>query len=433
MRKIARGAILCFTCILIFTLSACSLTSGKANKDAKEAEGTLKVLSYDEVTFLQQYGSVISKFPKLDIDVVETKEVVNQGGDYNQGIVDLVKKEKPDLIIANGDSFATMAEDGMLVNLQTLVKKDKFNIDGIYKPVLNHIRELGGGELYGLTPTFYTNALYYNKDLFDKYSIPYPTDSMTWSEVLQLAARFPSKDKVSGLAVNSLSDLLLQMGTTDGLQLVDQEEGKATMQTPLWKKKVEAAVSAYQAGLIAVQTEQNPDSFASNNAAMRVDSSSYINILKQNNASFQWNLTTAPVDAENRATTSGAVLGDLFSLNASSSNIDAAWKFMQAIVGEERAKTLVNINYALTVYTDLLKDRTDPNMEPFFKNEPVFQNWTNSLAGLPVQTFFTFPQKVQAEIEQVADRRKTAEQALQTLQDDLTKELLNKSVKAPTK
>jgi multiple sugar transport system substrate-binding protein len=35
-----------------------------------------------------------------------------------------------------------------------------------------------------------TNALAYNKDIFDRFAVPYPKDDMTWDEVIELSKRF---------------------------------------------------------------------------------------------------------------------------------------------------------------------------------------------------------------------------------------------------
>ncbi|MDG0873339.1 extracellular solute-binding protein [Paenibacillus thiaminolyticus] len=45
--------------------------------------------------------------------------------------------------------------------------------------------------MYGLSPTFVSSAVYYNKDLFEQYGVTPPQDKMTWEQLLDLAARFP--------------------------------------------------------------------------------------------------------------------------------------------------------------------------------------------------------------------------------------------------
>lgn len=49
-----------------------------------------------------------------------------------------------------------------------------------------------------MAPSISTRALFYNKDLFDRYGVPYPTNAMTWDDVLALAKRFPTKGEGEG-------------------------------------------------------------------------------------------------------------------------------------------------------------------------------------------------------------------------------------------
>ena len=41
------------------------------------------------------------------------------------------------------------------------------------------------GDVYGLPYDFGPYIIYYNKDLFDKHGVEYPTSSMTWDEFLE--------------------------------------------------------------------------------------------------------------------------------------------------------------------------------------------------------------------------------------------------------
>src|SRR5690606_15788874 len=113
------------------------------------------------------------------------------------------------------------------------------------------LREKGGGQLYGLAPEFYAQALFYNKALFDAYGISHPTDRMSWEEVLQLAARFPSDgtdgDRIYGLKYGyqmNLFQLGTQIGATNELTLVDPTTMTVTIGTEGWKAAFDTALSA---------------------------------------------------------------------------------------------------------------------------------------------------------------------------------------------
>ena len=72
------------------------------------------------------------------------------------------------------------------------------------------MKELEGESFTGFD--FYSQAIFYNKDMFNKYGIPLPEDRMSWEKKLfELAQRFPTdgaKDKrVYGLSFGYNSDV----------------------------------------------------------------------------------------------------------------------------------------------------------------------------------------------------------------------------------
>lgn len=61
--------------------------------------------------------------------------------------------------------------------------------------MLNGVRALGQGHLFALAPTFSASVLYYNKGIFDKAGVAYPTDGMTWDELFALAGKVTKTSK----------------------------------------------------------------------------------------------------------------------------------------------------------------------------------------------------------------------------------------------
>src|SRR5690606_23647078 len=88
--------------------------------------------------------------------------------------------------------YAQLVEEGGVMELETMIKKDGFDTDGMHPAVIELLKEQGGGQLYGLAPTFSSSALFYNADLFEEHGIEPPSDRMSWQDVMQLAARFPT-------------------------------------------------------------------------------------------------------------------------------------------------------------------------------------------------------------------------------------------------
>jgi multiple sugar transport system substrate-binding protein len=45
------------------------------------------------------------------------------------------------------------------------------------------------GGTYGMPVSTTSGALFHNKDLFDKFGVPYPKDGMTWDVLYELAKK----------------------------------------------------------------------------------------------------------------------------------------------------------------------------------------------------------------------------------------------------
>lgn len=56
--------------------------------------------------------------------------------------------------------------------------------------VNNYVRD---GKNYAVPKDFDTNALWYNKDLFDQAGVEYPTDDMTYDDLVALATELKDK------------------------------------------------------------------------------------------------------------------------------------------------------------------------------------------------------------------------------------------------
>lgn len=76
------------------------------------------------------------------------------------------------------------------VNIQydmtELIKKHQIDLTRLDSSVVDAVKQASGGKLYGLPVTTTNLVLYYNKDLFNKFGVPFPKDGMTWDEIMEL-------------------------------------------------------------------------------------------------------------------------------------------------------------------------------------------------------------------------------------------------------
>ncbi|WP_157259554.1 ABC transporter substrate-binding protein [Paenibacillus sp. OSY-SE] len=231
------GLLLIFTLLFTLILSACGSGGGEDGQTASEAnaaetlaketehksdQATAKEGNKDPVKLIfmapwskeQVQARILEgtkdKFPNIDIEATgkfANKEEFDEL--FAQGVV-------PDIVLTT-DGFDILKEKDMLLPLDDLLKERNFDFSRIRPGILDALRARdpeGQGRLLGIPVEDVAVALHYNKTIFDKFGASYPTDGMTWDEVVELAAKVTGERdgiKYRGLATNFMSQAMTQL------------------------------------------------------------------------------------------------------------------------------------------------------------------------------------------------------------------------------
>jgi multiple sugar transport system substrate-binding protein len=85
-----------------------------------------------------------------------------------------IAKSEPDIVMLDASSAALFINSRMVQDLMPLIEKDKeFRLSDFYPNVVDIARR--GKGLYAIPQDFTPMVVYYNKRLFDKAGVPYPT------------------------------------------------------------------------------------------------------------------------------------------------------------------------------------------------------------------------------------------------------------------
>ncbi|MFC5403526.1 ABC transporter substrate-binding protein [Cohnella soli] len=424
-------------------LSACNLGSDKTDKDEKM---TLKVMYYDERGFYQQYGMLFSAvYPNIDIQVVSTDSIkYEEGKDMQKAQEDFIAEQKPDILMLEPTLLKKMAEEGKLYDLDALMKKDKYDLEGIVPGIVDYMKTLGGGKLYGLTPNFYSQAIYYNKDLFKNHGVPFPEDKMTWEQVLQLAQRFPTtgtdKDRVYGMKVGYQTDLYnlgMMIGSSEGLTFFNPSTKQLTLNTDSWKKAFETADKAIKSGALYSEDPNRPNSgstyedyllqdpFIGGKVAMLIEGNYMMDQLKEKDKRLKdkgvqnWDLVTMPVNPQAPDETTSMSLYQIMAIDAKSPNAEAAWKFLSYVTGDEFARVTSKsmMGGGFPIRTKYLgNDDGAHHMEAFYSLKPVENPQYANYDKLPQQFWMNFNGIQQQTMQAAKDGKKTVAELLDELQ-----------------
>lgn len=425
-------------------LAGCSLGGG--NTDNRQEPESLKVMYYDERSFFEQYGMLFSALhPEVEIEVISTQSVRwEEGKDMDAAMLEFIDEKQPDIVMLSPQQYEKMVEDGKLLELDSRIEEKSFDKEGLLPGLLDYMRDLGGGKVYGLVSNFHSQVIYYNKDLFDQYGIDYPTDKMSWDELLRLAAMFPTdgndEDRVYGLKMNyGGADVYMLgsiIGTALNLNFVDATGTQVTINSDAWKRVFETALTAIKSGSIykeepnrggfgmAYEDYLLQEPFVRGKIAMVIDATYLIDQITQaqeivpDKAVQNWDFVTMPVDPANPDVSPYMSFNQIFAISAKSTASNAAWRFINYILSDEFARvTSKRLIGNLSVRTKYLKDEEGRNYAAFYSLKPVQRSMNRNHENLPSEFLMNFTGMMRGQLSTlIEDDQKSVSEVLDELQ-----------------
>lgn len=142
----------------------------------------------------------------------------------------------PDLIYLVSNRIGEYKKLGMLGDLTPLAAKQKIDLLKLQNGLIDSIKAYGDkGELLAMPWGLSNYALYYNKDIFDKFGSAYPTDGMTWEQVYQLAGKLTRVDGGQQYRGFDFGPTFFFGFNQLSLPYVDPKSAQAAVNTEQWK------------------------------------------------------------------------------------------------------------------------------------------------------------------------------------------------------
>jgi multiple sugar transport system substrate-binding protein len=193
---------------------------------------TLKVYLSNSSLTPQDLNALIGeplkkKFPQISVEAI----VPGKGTTITELIA---AGQLPDIIYTNNMDFGTYNNLELLEDLTPLMKKHQVDLER-FDPVMLASVKSDKGELYGLPFFAHFSALYYNKNIFDKFGVPYPKDGMTWEDTIEVAKKVSRLD--NGVEYRGLDfDTIARMAMPLSLTYVDPKTNRAAVDTDGWRR-----------------------------------------------------------------------------------------------------------------------------------------------------------------------------------------------------
>lgn len=268
--------------------------------------------------------------------------------------------------------------------LDEYVKKDKaLKLDDLVPGLLNYNRI--GGKLYGLPAGFSSFALYYNKAMFDKAGIAYPTDKWTWDDVRAAARKLRNKEsKQYGYGVDANPDPydLQSLLWSNGASMVSNDGKKINgyFNSPQTRQVFEMfadMVNKEEAVLFGTGDNKSyRELFIADKLAMVVSGvwprAAFIKSNKQ--------FGVAMLPAFKGKQPVSVVAQSAVSIAKDSKNKPLAWEFLKFYISPQAVQLRKDVDLPVSL-TVARKENllADPNVAPFYK---VMQNGSRTPAFL---------------------------------------------------
>jgi len=338
-------------------------------------------------------------------------ERINANGwpEYYQKIVtQMAAGSPPDIIRVAESLFPRMIERNQLVDLTPYI--DELDMT---KYASSPFKNAGfkDGKYYNVPSGVYHLALYYNKDIFDRAGVPYPStdwnDSITFSEVREAGKTLTSGEganKTWGFYAGPYMAYIGMYALSAGGENVFNEDGTSVMNS----REVKDVYRWFDAMLREDKTQPTPtatrvvgawDMFKNGKLAMMVENSWIMNDFK-NIDSFDKGIA-APPSKNGSAYSSQFVDG--FAIPRGSSNPDAAWQAIKALISKEGFEALVPTGTGgMPIHLEVLKEQSDLIFGTGVdkKSQQAFIDGLSHTVSVPYRSFYDeADQKVNANLD----------------------------------
>lgn len=460
-----RPVIAMLTCMTLLTPLLAACTSNEPSDDQEERVLRIGTLygSNDDTYFRQQYTDIfevlndnitIEIVPAVDQDQYQyfdyTKNEQPEQPDTLEAVKKLMTGDNPvDVIVGDTSVFKSLIQENMLTQLDPLIAEDEFDTTDIVPTVLDGIKDMGDNNLYALTPTFSSSALFYNKAIFQKAGVEPPADGATWEDIFDLARRVTSgegEDRVYGFSFNQYGgDTYYNVQTYASplqLRIFDDKAETMTVNNESWERVWDTVATLTRDKIVpgqevyeyqTDQTEFNPfqgNMFMEGKLAMVVSDYSYVTRLINDNKyaetddkfdPIDWDVVTPPVHQEKPGIGGNVYLSSLMAINSNAQNPDDAWEFIKFLNGEEWAKVKARSSYEMVSRKSYIqpKEGLDYNIAAFYTLKPIPPTSTDmNTLYQKMPNLWQVDSVGQKYFNEVVENKKTPKEALEAWEQD---------------
>ncbi len=339
--------LLWFLCMLIFSY---------CGKKEKEGVVTLRYMRWANEEEIKSTKELLDFFMEKnpDIKVKFYSEAWSPYWDKLQ--TQLAGGVGPDVFMNHANFCSDFIQKEVILNLYPFLEKDKeFNKKDFFNIPFELYKYKGA--LYAIPRDINVIILYYNKDLFDREGIPYPTDNWTWNDLLKTAKKLTRDSNNDGILDQwgfSFSiiggyevcwgNLLYQ----NNVRVLNKERTKCLLNSPAALEVFQFLYDLEHKHKVVPSTAQYEslggyDIFLTAKIAMRIDGS--WRMKEYSKAPFKWDIAMLPRNKRRACIANGIA----HSINASTRYPASAWRLVKFLSDKESQIAVAESGTALPI------------------------------------------------------------------------------------
>lgn len=328
----------------------------------------------------------------------------------------------PDCYELNYENFVTFAAKNVLTDLGPLFQSAGMDFDAYDENALRAFNYKG--KQFGVPVSYSVVLLFYNKDLFDKAKVPYPTNDWTWKDVIEAGKKIRALgDDIFGIIQGVHFWEFYKVIEQNNGSLFNADHTKFTVNSP---ENVEALqymvdkVIKYNIEPTQAQKSNQGDweLFCAGRVGMLINGNWAFTYMREN-AKFPWDVVVEPGNKRKACHffSNGLVI------NKASKNKDAALKWIKWLSSSRESCTLrVNAAWETPPVSDPEIIKLYTSQTPPDNRKAVFESLKYLVTPPVIEQFNEMAQIIDLQLQKARDGEKTPKQAL----DDAQKELEQK-------
>jgi multiple sugar transport system substrate-binding protein len=314
---------------------------GKAQALTPKKEITLALWDYDLLGYDKKIVEAFSKrYPNIKVRVISTPNAEHE----KKIAIMLAGGAQIDVFYPkSGKQYASFVGMNYVRRLDDLIKKDKIALKPYDESIIERCKI--NGKMYTLPYRKNYYLLYYNKEIFDKAKLPYPTNDMTWEKYREIGKKLTSGEginKTYGIfqipRMNYYDPIWCQKDEID-LVTGDLRKMKHGMQFMLDIQDIDKSCVDY-----ITNKSMNADqvTFEKGRSAMLWNGSWFIQMLMQDKKykkyNFEWGVVKSPYWKGSKQKCYSTFTP--VCINVKTTKLRESWQLLKFITGKKGAKIL---------------------------------------------------------------------------------------------